>query len=73
MHLMDNGQIFIEFDYKFSDYKFSNQTKKKKKSNIKNSPKTSGGTEIFKLIIFFLLQAVKKWNLSAFFEVSEWA
>ena len=22
MHLMDNGQIFIEFDYKFSDCKF---------------------------------------------------
>ena len=22
MHLKDNGQIFIEFNYKFSDYKF---------------------------------------------------
>ena len=23
MHLRDNGQIFIEFNYKFSDHKFS--------------------------------------------------
>lgn len=26
MQSRDNGQIFIEFDYKFSDHKFSNQT-----------------------------------------------
>ena len=28
MHLMDNGQIFIEFDYKFSDHKFSDYESK---------------------------------------------